>query len=294
MTNQTGSSRRPPKPFSAEVRDRAVRFVAEPRPAHETHRAAIRSIAEKIGRSLETTRLSIRRVEHDAGQRPAVTTVELEKLIALECENQADARERHPPQGQCVFRGSGARPLHEVTPATRYAFIHAHRTDCGDEPICRVLNITHSDYRVSRQRQRETKRRSARAQRDAFLEAGIARVDCANHAVYGVRKVWRPLQRYGTIVARGIQVRATRPALATEASVNFVQRQSDAERPNQLWVAHLLYLRRDKAWFRSRRLRDRCLLAPHRRFASAYDHAQRAGARYPGSCRMDHYAARRT
>ena len=77
MTKITGVSTRPPKPFSAEVRDRAVRLVAEQQPAHATQWAAIRSIAEKIGCSPETVRRWVRRAERDAGQRPGVTTITL-------------------------------------------------------------------------------------------------------------------------------------------------------------------------------------------------------------------------
>ena len=45
-------------------------------------------------------------------------------------------------------------------------------------------------------------RLSARAQRDAALKAEIRRVFEANFRVYGVRKVWRQLQREGFDVAR--------------------------------------------------------------------------------------------
>ena len=48
MTKSIGVSTRPPKPVLAEVRERAVRLVAEQRPAHATKSAAFRSIAEQI------------------------------------------------------------------------------------------------------------------------------------------------------------------------------------------------------------------------------------------------------
>jgi transposase len=88
MPKSTGVSRRPPKPFSVEVRERAVRLVAEQQSAHESQWAAIRSIAEKIGCTPETLRLWVRRVERDTGQRPGVTTDERARLIALERENR--------------------------------------------------------------------------------------------------------------------------------------------------------------------------------------------------------------
>jgi len=88
MTKSTGVSRRTSKPFSAEVRERAVRLVADQQPAYATQWAAIRSIAEKFGCSPETLRLWVRRAERDTGQRPGVTTDERARLTALERENR--------------------------------------------------------------------------------------------------------------------------------------------------------------------------------------------------------------
>lgn len=74
------------KPFSPEVRERAVRLVREHQGEHESQWAAIRSIAEKIGCSAETLRNWVRRSERDAGERPGVTTDERERLKALQRE----------------------------------------------------------------------------------------------------------------------------------------------------------------------------------------------------------------
>ena len=88
MTKSTGVSTRPPKPVSAEVRERAVRLVAEQQPAHAPQSAAFRSIAEQIGCLPETLRLWVRRAERDAGQRPGVKTDERARLTALKRENR--------------------------------------------------------------------------------------------------------------------------------------------------------------------------------------------------------------
>lgn len=76
------------KPFSREVRERAVRLVREHQGEYPTQWAAIRSIAEKIGCSAETLRSWVRRAERDAGGRPGLTTDERERLKALERENR--------------------------------------------------------------------------------------------------------------------------------------------------------------------------------------------------------------
>ena len=88
MSRDKGAGRKPSKPFSPEVRDRAVRLVQEQRDAHATQWAAIRSIAEKIGCNAETLRLWVRQAERDAGTRPGITTDERERLTQLERENR--------------------------------------------------------------------------------------------------------------------------------------------------------------------------------------------------------------
>lgn len=72
--------------FSPEVRERAVRMVGEQTPAHPSPWAAIKSIAEKIGCNPETLRSWIRRYERDTGQRPGLTTTDVERLKQLERE----------------------------------------------------------------------------------------------------------------------------------------------------------------------------------------------------------------
>src|SRR5947207_1352086 len=74
--------------YSPEVRERAVRLVRDHEREHPSQWAAISSIAEKIGCSGETLRNWVRQVERDAGQRPGLTTTELERLKQLERENK--------------------------------------------------------------------------------------------------------------------------------------------------------------------------------------------------------------
>ena len=73
--------------FSTEVRERAIRMVAEHRDDYATEWAAIESIAAKIGCSAETLRKWIRQSQIDQGERGGLTTDERARLKQLEKEN---------------------------------------------------------------------------------------------------------------------------------------------------------------------------------------------------------------
>ena len=75
-------------PYSAEVRERAVRMVFDHQGEHASQYEAIRSIAQKIGCSGETLRNWVRQAERDQGQRAGPTPDELERIKALERENR--------------------------------------------------------------------------------------------------------------------------------------------------------------------------------------------------------------
>jgi len=77
---------RKPTKFSPEVRERAVRRVPEHRSEDESQWAAIGSIATKIGCTAETLRCWLRQHERDVGWREGVTTVERDRIKALERE----------------------------------------------------------------------------------------------------------------------------------------------------------------------------------------------------------------
>ena len=62
-----------PSRFSPEVRERAVRLVMEPRPAHPSEWAALQAVATKLGMTGETLRKWVRQAERDTGQRPGLT-----------------------------------------------------------------------------------------------------------------------------------------------------------------------------------------------------------------------------
>ncbi len=139
------------------------------------------------------------------------------------------------------------------------AFIDAHRAVYGVEPICRVLPIAPSTYRVHAARRADPSKAPARSRSDAELSLAIRRVWDANFQVYGIRKVWRQLRRDGIDVARctvarlmkhmglkgatrGKTVRTTISDRAAPCPADRVNRRFQAPRPNALWVADFTYV----------------------------------------------------
>jgi len=76
------------KKYSPEVRERAVRLVEETRKDYPSLWSAIESIAPKIGCAAVTLHDWVKKYEVDTGQRGGVTTVERERIKALERENK--------------------------------------------------------------------------------------------------------------------------------------------------------------------------------------------------------------
>ena len=100
---------------------------------------------------------------------------------------------------------------------------------------------------------------SARAQRDQALKPEVLRVFAENFGVYGVRKVWRQMNREGFGIARctverlmrdpGLQgvicgkpVRTTISDKAAPCPLDQINRQFHAPVPNMLWVSDFTYV----------------------------------------------------
>ena len=135
------------------------------------------------------------------------------------------------------------------------SFIDAHRDAYGVESICRQLPIAPSTYYEYKAREADPERLPPRAQRDMALKPEIGRVWDENFQVYGAKKVWRQLNREQIPVARctverlmgvlgllGKAYKTTVPDDAAERPTDLVQRQFQADRPNQLWVADFTYV----------------------------------------------------
>jgi transposase InsO family protein len=139
------------------------------------------------------------------------------------------------------------------------AFIDDNRELHGVEPICSVLPIAPSTYRKHVAQRRDPSRLSERAKRDVTLKPEIVRVFSENFAVYGVRKVWRQMNREGFAIARctverlmrdmglhgvirGKPVRTTISDKAAPCPLDHVNRQFHAPAPNRLWVSDFTYV----------------------------------------------------
>jgi putative transposase len=138
-------------------------------------------------------------------------------------------------------------------------FIDEHRDEHGVEPICRILPIAPSTYRAHVARLADPSKLSNRAKRDAELRAEIQRVWDENFQVYGVRKVWRQLNREGIAIARctvarlmgdmglagavrGKPVKTTMSNPAVPCPEDRVNREFNAPRPNALWLSDFTYV----------------------------------------------------
>ena len=139
------------------------------------------------------------------------------------------------------------------------SFVDENRADYGVEPICAELPIAPSTYWEHKRREREPERCPARARRDIELRSQIRRVWESNFGVYGVRKVWRQLQREGVAVARctverlmrqeglkgvvrGEKRRTTIPDHSASRPADLVDRRFEADAPNRLWLADITYV----------------------------------------------------
>jgi transposase InsO family protein len=139
-------------------------------------------------------------------------------------------------------------------------YIDDYRERFGIEPICNVLPIAPSTYYEHKALERDPGQRSDRAKQDEKLEPEIRRVWEGNFEVYGVRKVWRQMNRENFEIARCTVERLMRKlglkgvtrghkkhwtTIADDSldrPADLVNRQFVATRPNQLWVADITFV----------------------------------------------------
>ena len=190
------------KRYPAELRERAVRMVAEIRSDHESEWAAMTRVAQLLGVGTpETVRKWCRRAEVDAGPAGSHERGIGRAEAAQAGERRAQASQRDLEGGFGFLRG-------RTRPATALivAFIDEHVGDrqgdadghglrWGVESICAQL----SEHGLPRSPPRPTTSTapapSPRQVRDAELKPKIAAAHASNYGVYGARKVWLTLNR---------------------------------------------------------------------------------------------------
>ncbi|WP_411268450.1 IS3 family transposase [Nonomuraea sp. PA05] len=240
-----------PRKYPQEVRERAVRMVFEVREQTGNAPGAIARVAQQLGVHREALRGWVRQAEVDGGQRPGTSTADAQRIAELERE----VRELRRANEILKSAGSFFRPGTRPPTAQIVAFIDAHRDEFGVEPICQVLDLAPATYYAARNRLP-----SARERRDEQLTAEITRLWNDNFEVYGVRKMWKALNRQGIAVARCTVARLMRrlglsgavrgdhkrrtTIVEPQASrpADLVQRDFAAPAPNRLWVADLTYI----------------------------------------------------
>ncbi|MGG7519792.1 IS3 family transposase, partial [Allorhizobium undicola] len=242
--------------FSPEVRARAVRMVMEHEAEHPSRWAAVSSIAAKIGCSAHTLHEWVKKSEVDSGKRAGLPSDVAEKMKALERENR-ELRQANEilRKASAYFCPGGARPPTEAM----ISFIDEHRSVLGVEPICKLLPIAPSTYYEVVAKRTDVGRLSARARRDIAMKVEIRRVFNENFQVYGVRKVWRQLQREGFDIARctvarlmrmmGLQgiirgkpIKTTVSDRSVPCPLDRVNRHFKAPAPNMLWLSDFTYV----------------------------------------------------
>ena len=139
------------------------------------------------------------------------------------------------------------------------SFIDQHRAAYGVEPICTELPIAPSTYYEYKAREADPRRLPARHLRDAWLEVEILRVWEENFRVYGVRKVWKQLNREEFRVAKctterlmqKLEIQGVKRGKGYKTTItddlaarpaDLVNRDFSASRPNQLWVADITFV----------------------------------------------------
>ncbi|TSI11740.1 IS3 family transposase [Brevibacterium aurantiacum] len=246
-----------PKKFSPELRERAVRMVFDRQAREGGPRAAsIRAVAPQLGVGAETLRIWCNRYgPTDAPTTPSESLEEENRRLRRELAESRRANEIL--KAASAFFGGGTRPPHDEM----IRFIDMHRKRFGVESICRILGATESGFITSRgYRAAKTRPASARDLRDATLITEITRIHQENYGVYGVRKMWHAMRRAGWDVGRDQVARlmrnaglhgvrrgrkpvTTRPSREPDHRPDLVERKFVAERPHQLWVADITYVR---------------------------------------------------
>ena len=92
--------------YPPELKERAIRLVAETAAEHGEHHGAVGLVARQLGIGPESLRHWVRQAEVDGGQRPGVTTEEAARIKELEREVRELRRANEILKSAAVFFGA--------------------------------------------------------------------------------------------------------------------------------------------------------------------------------------------
>lgn len=167
--------------YTPEMRERALRMLAEALPEHANLTSATRHVAGMLGMSPQDPEPVATPDGSQRGRRGR------RRERGRSGDQAPQARERRAAQGQrdpqgCerVFHQGARLPLTEMI-----RFVDEHKDRFGVEPICRVLRPAVQGFLTSRgYRTAKTRTPSARALRDDLLVPEVARLHAENYGVY--------------------------------------------------------------------------------------------------------------
>ena len=159
--------------FSPEIRERAVRLAIEHRGDHASQRAAIVSIAAKIGCTAQTLHNWVRQAERDQGVRGGTTTDDHERMKAWSARAGSFAR----PTRSCA-RPARILPRRSSTAGSRHDRLHrrSSRRPWGRADLPRAADRPVDLSRSSRAPRRSRKGAGAGATRHGAMREGRARL----------------------------------------------------------------------------------------------------------------------
>ncbi|WP_413771506.1 IS3 family transposase [Psychrobacter sp. AC24] len=248
--------------YTPEMKERAVRMLIEAKDDYPSTWSAIKAIAPKIGCTPETLRSWHKKHIDKTIPAKIQAQSQAERIKELERENKELKQANEIIRKAAAFFGPGGnRPQTLVM----VQFIDENKSIYGILAICRVLPIAPSIYYRTKDLNDNPEKRSQRSQHDDFYLNEIKRIWQDSKCRYGTRKVWKQLKAEGIHPARCTVERLMRQhgmqgiwrgkgKITTKSrddqkrADDLVNRNFNAHRPNQLWVADFTYIKTLSGW----------------------------------------------